>query len=257
MSEEKQDNQKAPEEIAVPDKFRTADGSVNTDALLKSYTDLEKNRSQVVTEIDHLKKELEATKANASIAEGIKKIVENTSPKEAPAQSYDEYISDLTAKAAEELGLEPDDPAVKLTVKVASEQAKALSTWNKDDIKQVEERYEARLAELKTLIDSDKSERVKTSAEYLANKAQIEELVGAGMAEDNAIKFVLSKAATTSDISTPPPGTPMGRIAGAKAPSEYWASGEERELFVRKYGEEATLKAEQAGLQRIARNGVA
>ena len=39
MSEETQDNLDAPEAVEVPDKFKSSDGSVNTDALLKSYTD--------------------------------------------------------------------------------------------------------------------------------------------------------------------------------------------------------------------------
>lgn len=42
----------SPEAPSVPDKFRNADGSVNTDALLKSYTELEKMKSSPAPEVE-------------------------------------------------------------------------------------------------------------------------------------------------------------------------------------------------------------
>lgn len=41
----------SPEAPSVPDKFRNPDGSVNTDALLKSYTELEKMKSSPTPEV--------------------------------------------------------------------------------------------------------------------------------------------------------------------------------------------------------------
>ena len=184
----------------------------------------------------------------------LEKLVENTSPKEDAPPSYDEYISDLTTKTAEELGLEPDDPAVKLTVRVASEQAKALSSWNRDDLEAQKKELQAQIEELKGGFVNDRAERVKSSDAYIANKEQIDEMVSAGIDEGKAIQFVLSKAATTSDTSAPPPSTPDGRVTGAKVQNTYWSNQEERQRFVQQYGEEATAEAEATGTARMKRS---
>jgi len=255
MSEQAvKDNQDlTPEQVAVPDKFKTADGSVNTEALLKSYTDLEKDRSRVVTEISNLKKDLEATKASSEMAETLKAIAANTAPKAEKTPSYDEYIQTLAEKTASEMGLEVDDPAVKLAVRLNSESVKAWSSWAKEDIETLKSEYEKKIEELKGFVVSDKSERVKSSSEYLANKADIDEMVQAGFEESKAIQFVLSKSATRSDMSTPPPSTPNGRVTGAKVENTYWSSPEEREVFVQRFGEEETIKTEKVGMARLNR----
>ena len=253
MSEEIQDNQTAPEPVEVPDKFKNEDGTVNTDALVKSYTDLEKDRSRVVTEVDQLKKQVEASQSSKEMTETLKVIAENTAKKEEPAQTYADYISGVAVSAAEELGLEPDDPAVKLMIKLQTEQANAMTSWTQEDIDKMKEQHRQEIEALKADLSTDKAERVKSTPEYKANKAQIDELVEAGFDESKAIKFVLDKAASTSDVSAPPPGMPANRVSGAKDESSYWSSPEERQRFVDRYGEEETRKLEISGEARIAK----
>ena len=67
--------------------------------------------------------------------------------------------------------------------------------------------------------------------------------------------YILSKHKNDSDISTPPPGTPMGRVASSASVDDYWSSPEERVAFVSKYGEEETVKMETAGKARLAASG--
>jgi len=251
MSEETQDNQEAPEEVAVPDKFKNADGSVNNEALIKSYTDLEKDRSRVVSEIDTLKKELDSVKSTEKLAEGIEKIVANTTPKEEEPPSYEEYMKTLASDMAKELGLEEDDPSVVLAARLASESAKASSTWIKDTEGTLKEQLEGKIAELNNMLNEDKSQRIKSTPEYRENKAQIDELVEAGMDEGNAIKFVLSKVENTSDVSSPPPSTPSGRVTAPPAVSDYWDSPEEREQMVARKGEDAVIAMEATYARRL------
>lgn len=256
MSEEKQDNPEAPEEtVAIPDKFKNADGTPNVDAMAASYAELEKDRSRRVSEIDALKKAQEQAAETAKISEALEAIKTNTTPKEEEKPSYDQYISDLTAQTAEELGLEPDDPTVKLTVRVASEQAKALNSWNQADNEAMKAEHARQIEELKNMITTDQSSRVKSSPEYLANKAEIDEMVSAGFDESKATAFVLNKAANTSDVSTPPPSLSGGAVPGAKVEDDYWNSAEEREQMVQMKGEEAVIKMETAGRARLKASG--
>jgi len=256
MSEEIQDNQEAPEAAEVPDKFKNEDGTVNTDAMIKSYTDLEKDRSRAVTEIDGLKKQAEASKSSEVMTETLKVIAENTKPEEEATQSYDEYLTSKAKEYAKEMDLDEDDPAVKYAVKLNAESAKSYSAWMKQDADKMQSEFRKEIDELKASISNDKSAQVKQSADYLAHKAEIEEMVGAGIDEGKAINFVLSKAKDASDISDPPLATVNGRTTSAKATDEYWSSAEERERFVAENGEEETLKLEKAGKARISRTAV-
>ena len=249
-----QDNQETPEEVVIPEKFKNSDGSVNKEALLKSYTDLEKDRSRVVSERDTLRKDLEAQKLNETLAAGIEKIVANTTPKQEVAPSYEEHMSKLAIGYAEEMGLEPDDPGVKLAVKLNSETAKSASSWIRDEVQALKDEHKRELDEMRGFINNDKSDRIKSTPEYIAHKAEIDELVQeTGADEGKIIQFVLKKAANTSDTSAPPPSMPNSRITAEVAVSEYWNSQEERQQSVQYRGEEATAKMEAAGLARIKR----
>jgi len=245
MTEEVQDNQEAPVQAEVPEKFQNDDGTVNQDALIKSYTDLEKNRSQVVTEVDQLKKELDAVKEQSKMAETLETIANNTAPVEKEEQSYEDYLK----LQAEEMGLEADDPAVKLN----SLSAKAYDSWLKQTEKALEEKYDKKLDAIRAEFQEDKASRVKSSAAYTANKAEIDEMVEAGFDEGKAIQFVLNKAAQTSDTSEAPASMPSGRVTATPTESEYWSSPEERAQFVVMHGEEATKEVEAVGLARLKR----
>jgi hypothetical protein len=250
MSEEKQDNQTTPEPIAVPDKFKNADGSINTDAMAASYVELEKDRSRRVSEIDALKKAQEQAAETLKISEALEAIKANTTPEKEQEKSFDDYMAEKAAIYAEENGVEVDDPSVKIAMRLVSDSVKALESWNKDDRTALEEKHQRELDEIRGLITTDKSERVKSTPEYVANKEQIDELVGAGMDEGKAIQYVLNKVANTSDTSMPPPSTPSGRVTEAPATSDYWANAEEREMFVRAKGEDAVIKMEEAYAKR-------
>jgi len=260
MSEEKQDqgnlDDKTPETtVEIPEKFKNADGTTNTDAMAASYAELEKDRSRRVSEIDALKKASEQAAETAKISDALEAIKTNTTPKEEEKPSYDQYISDLTAKTAEELGLDADDPTVKLTVRVASEQAKALNSWNQADNEAMKAEHAKQINELRSMITTDQDSRVKSSSEYVANKAEIDEMVGAGIDENKAIAFVLKKAANTSDVSDPPPSMPSGRVAGGQVEDDYWKNEEEREQFVKVKGEPAVIAMETAGRARLKAAG--
>jgi len=180
MSEEVQDNQEAPESVEVPDKFKNEDGTVNTDAMIKSYTDLEKDRSRVVTEIDSLRKQVEDSKSS-EMTETLKVIAENTKKEEEAELSYDEYLSSKAKEYAKEMDLDEDDPAVKYAVKLNAESAKSYSAWMKQDADKMQSEFRKEIDELKASIVNDKSAQVKQSADYLAHKAEIEEMVEAGI----------------------------------------------------------------------------
>ena len=250
MSEEVQDNQETPEEVAVPAKFKNADGSVNTEAMAASYIELEKDRSRRVSELDALKKAQEQATETAKISEALEAIKMNTTPKEKEEESFDDYMAQRAAQYAEENGVEVDDPSVKIAMRLVSDSVKALESWNKDDRTALEEKHRQEMDELRCLITSDKSERVKSSPEYVANKAQISELVEAGMDEGKAIQYVLTKVANTSDTSTPPPSTPSGRVTAEAVVSDYWSSSEEREKMVQVKGEDRVKAMEAAYLAR-------
>ena len=253
MSEEIQDNQEAPEAVEVPEKFKNEDGSVNTDAMIKSYTDLEKDRSRVVTEIDSLKKQVEDSKSSEVMTETLKVIAENTKKEEEAELSYDEYLSSKAKEYAKEMDLDEDDPAVKYAVKLNAESAKSYSAWMKQDADKMQSDFRKEIDELKASIINEKATQVKQSADYLAHKAEIEEMVEAGIEEGKAINFVLSKAKSASDVSDPPLATVSGRVTGAKVVDAYWTSPEERAEFAAMNGEEETLKLEKAGKARLER----
>ena len=251
MSEEIQDNQETPEATAVPDKFKNADGSVNTEAMTASYVELEKDRSKRVSELDALKKANEQAEENTKISDALEAIKANTTPAEKAEPSFDDYMAGKALELAEEMGLEPDDPAVKIAVKLNSEAAKATSSWMKDSEKALKEQYDSKFEALETRFTTDKSDRVKSTPEYVANKAEIDGLTGAGMDEGKAIQYVLTKSANTSDTSTPPPSTVNGRVTAEAVVNAYWKDAEQREESVRARGEERTAAMEATGLARM------
>lgn len=256
MSEENQDNQRAPERsVEIPEKFKNADGTPNVEAMAASYVELEKDRSKRVSELDALKKAQEQAIETAKISEALEAIKENTTPKEEAKPSYDQYIADLTAQTAEELGLDTDDPAVKLTVRVASEQAKALNSWTQADYEALKAEHARQIEELRGLIVTDQASRVKSSPEYIANKEEIERMVAVGIEEDKAIKYVLDKVANTSDVSTPLPAMSGGAVPATRVDDDYWNSPEEREQMVQLKGEDAVIKMETIGRARLKMAG--
>jgi len=261
MSEENanQDNldtETSVADVEIPEQFKNSDGSTNVDALAKSYADAQKGMNGAFAERDNYKKELDAQKVTATLAEGIEKIVANTTPAEKVEPSFDEYMAGKASELAEEMGLEPDDPAVKMAVKLNSEAAKATSSWMKDSEKALKEQYDSKFEALETRFTADKSDRVKSTPEYVANKAEIDGLTGAGMDEGKAIQYVLTKSANTSDTSTPPPSTVNGRVTAEAVTNDYWTTPADREEMVRfkgggAEGEARVLAMEATGAKRM------
>ena len=256
MSEENA-NQENPDggtsvaDVEIPEQFKNSDGSTNVDALAKSYADSLKGMNSAFAERDNYKKELEAKNETATLAQGIEKLIENTTPEVKPEPSFDDYMAGKAAQYAEENGVEPDDPSVKIAMRLVSDSVKAMESWNKDDRTALQKKHEAEIEELKGLITTDKSDRVKSSPEYVANKAEIDGMVEAGIDEGKAIAFVLKKSANTSDTSTPPPSTVNGRVTAEPVVNSYWASAEQREEMVRLKGEERVLAMEATGARRM------
>ncbi len=247
MSEQDNLKEETPAEdvaIEVPEKFKGEDGNVNQDALLKSYTELEKERSRLVNEKNELAEKSQMSEALLKQGQALEKIVENTTQKEDPAPTYQDYLK----QQAEELGIDEDDPSLKLVGNFAQ----AQEAWRQQDIERLTKERDAEIARVREEYANDKSASIKSSPAYVQNEAQIKELTDSGMPEANAIKFVLDKVSRESDVSPIPPTTPTGGVREAPVKSSYWSSAEEREESVRTRGPEVTARMEQEGERRMA-----
>jgi hypothetical protein len=249
------DDKTSGAEVVIPDQFKNSDGSVNAEALAKSYADARKGMDAAFAERDNYKKELESQREMSKLSEGIDKLIENTTPKEEQEPSFDDFMAEKAKAYAEAAGVDVDDPSVTVAMKLVSDSVKAVNSWTQADKEAIEAKYEARIEELRGLITSDQSSRVKASPEYLANKAQIEEMVAEGFDEQKAIAYVLKKAANTSDVSTPVPSMSGGAVPPQRVEDDYWSSPEEREEMVRLKGEERVIAMETAGRARIQATG--
>ncbi len=247
MSEQDNLNTETPAEdvaIEVPDKFKGEDGNVNQDALLKSYTELEKERSRSINEINALKEQAQMSEAMLKQSQALEKIVENTTQKEDPAPTYQEYLR----QQAEELGIDEDDPSLKLVGNFAQ----AQESWRQQDIERLTKERDAEIARVREEYASDKSAAVKSTPGYVQNEAEIKALTDNGMPEANAIQFVLDRVSKESDVSPIPTATPTGGVREAPVKSSYWSSAEEREESVRTRGPEVTARMEKEGERRMA-----
>jgi len=247
MSEQDNLNTETPAEdvaMEIPDKFKGEDGNVNTDALLKSYAEAEKDRSRLVNEKNALAEKAQMAEALVTQGKALEKIVENTTQKEDPTPTYEDYLK----SQAEELGLDEDDPSLKLVGNFA----RAQEQWRQQDIERLTKERDAEIAKFREEYASDKSGAVRSTPEYMQNETQIKALTDNGMPEENAIKFVLDQVRKQSDVSEIPAATPVGGVREAPVKSAYWSSAEEREESVRTRGAEVTARMEKAGELRLA-----
>jgi hypothetical protein len=247
MSEQDNLEQETPAEdvaIAVPDKFKGEDGNVNQDALLKSYTELEKERSRTVNRINELEEKAQMSEALLKQGQALEKIVENTTQKEDAQPTYNDYLKEK----ALELGLDEDDPSLKLLADFAA----ASESWRQQDIEKLTKDRDADIAKFKEEYANDKRGAVRSTPEYVQNEAKIKALTDNGMPEENAIKFVLEQVRTQSDVSEIPASTPVGGVRETPVKSSYWSSAEEREESVRTRGPEVTARMEKEGERRMA-----
>jgi len=256
------DTEKAPdnsdkgtqvETIEIPEQFVKPDGSTDVEALAKSYADSRKGMNQAFAERDSLKQQLESQATNEKLVETLESVKKAVEPKEETPPSLEEYADSWAKNKAEEEGLEVDSPTIKLAKEAMIEAMRASNTWYKQDTQALKEEYDAKFDDMKTMLGQTETNRVKTSPEYIAHKAEIDELTEAFGDEQKAIAHVLKKYANTSDVGTPPPGTPDGQTHTAPAKSSYWADDAERQAFVRNHGEEKAVKMEQNYADRLLR----
>jgi len=215
------------DKVVIPDKFKLEDGSVNQEAILKSYLEIESLSGRQGSELDNLRKDNESLRDSKQTAELLAQVVENT------AKPTEEGRPDLQAWVDSRAEDWSSDPKL-----MASELLTTLSGWQQEDQNSAKAYADSQLSEIKKQNEAlaQKLELLDPSVQpysKVIGELQAEHGLNLSQAKAMAQKLAEAKGEHEPGRIDPPASVTSSRVTAPPGATGHTFSESDRDKYLR------------------------